>query len=112
MARRRKLERYRPDAIAAVLDGSAAVDVTELVALIAGANPTRRTLDPAERARRYAEKARLQSLLLRRFPDSVEVFPTARRGIVGLRLRDGRGDAGHAALSDLEPDVRPNRDLV
>ncbi len=109
MTRRRKLGRFVPERVAEVIDAGAVIALDELVALIRSTNPTRRELAAPERARRYALKARLQSAVLRHHADRVEVAPTAQSGVVAIRLLGRRGDAGHAVIDALDPDVRPNR---
>ena len=47
--------------------------IEELFRAIHEVNPTGRALSPGETARRYTTKARLQSALLRRFPELVAV---------------------------------------
>ncbi|MCB9525339.1 MAG: hypothetical protein H6702_18465 [Myxococcales bacterium] len=85
------------DAADAPLDG--------LLAAIHRENPTGRGLPEAEAARRYAEKARLQSALIRRFPEVLTVSVGPDPAVVGLDLRAG-ADAGHARLDALDPDAR------
>lgn len=109
MGRRRKLGRFSPERVAAALASTDAPALDELLRLIRSTNPTRRDLDAPERARRYALKASLQSAILRHHADHVDVVPTPRPDVVALRLRGRRGDAGHAVVAALDPDVRPNR---
>ncbi len=89
-----------------VLDGRVTADWPTLVHLIHSVNPTARGL-PAEVERaRYALKARLQSLLVRRFSDRMEaVRDPLSAGAVSLRVRGGP-DAGHTKVEELEADAR------
>ena len=91
-----------------VLAGRARVDLGLLVTLIHSVNPTDRGLPAREEASRYARKAALQSLLLRRFPDQVVPRQDARdEDLCTLHVPlDGR-DAGHARISALDEDLRP-----
>jgi hypothetical protein len=78
---------------------------TELIELIRRENPTGRALSAREAEARYARKARLQSLLVRRFQDELTVVPEADHpGTVSLRHR-GR-DACHAVIAALDEDAR------
>ncbi|MBL8954249.1 MAG: hypothetical protein JNK82_25955 [Myxococcaceae bacterium] len=80
-------------------------DAASLIELIREVNPTGRELDAKTERRRYALKSRLQSLLLRLYPDDIEVTPAGDSpGIVGLSHR--RSDACHAVIDDLDVDVR------
>lgn len=78
-----------------------------LIALIREVNPTGLELDAKSQRRRYALKSRLQSLLLRLYPDDVEVQPVdPARGLVGLRHRPSGADACHTVVDELDVDVR------
>ncbi len=90
----------------AVLEGSVEPGFDELLDMIRSINPTRIGLGAEERAQRYALKAHLQSLLIRRYYELIAVFPSARTGLVGLRKKNGRGDACHAVVSHLDPEAR------
>jgi hypothetical protein len=98
--------RGRLDATA-VLSGRASATIAELLELIHAVNPTARGLTPSEQARRYAQKARLQSVLVRRLGDAlrVERDPADPR-LVSLRHGDLGRDACHAALAALDDDAR------
>ena len=82
----------------AVLAGDISLDAAELVALIHRVNPTDKGLSPADTKLRYAQKSALQSLLIRRFSDFLEVEPEldddARSWIrQQLAERDLRGES-------------------
>jgi hypothetical protein len=78
---------------------------TELIELIHRENPTGRALSAREAEARYARKARLQSLLVRRFQAELTVVPEADHpGTISLRHR-GR-DACHAVIATLDEDAR------
>lgn len=82
-------------------------DARDLVALIHDVNPTGLNLDRKETARRYALKSRLQSVLIRRFPDDIDAFPEPKEpGIVGLRYQPLDLEACHALLAELDEDAR------
>jgi hypothetical protein len=106
MPRRRKRSSYSETTVRAVLAGSELPELDVLLELIRSLNPSRLELDPAARELRYAWKAQLQSVLLRRYGAELEVFTTSRPGIVGIRRRGVRGDGGHARVSRLDADVR------
>lgn len=100
---KRPHRRIDPDA---VLDGRETLAARELLGLIHDINPSGRDLPPRERARRYAQKSRLQSLLVRRFFDELAVEPGDEPGVVGLRHRLSGADACHAVLASLDDDAR------
>ena len=90
-----------------VIAGRALATAHELFDLVHHANPTGRELTPAESARRYSLKARLQSVLVRRFPDELRVVPEpGSDDLVSLLHRSGQRDACHALVSQLDPDAR------
>ncbi|HLV19826.1 MAG TPA: hypothetical protein VKZ49_03060 [Polyangiaceae bacterium] len=80
--------------------------VAQLCEAIRRCNPTGLPVDSGERRRRYALKARLQSALIERFGADLFVRPTPDSNIVGIGRREGRGDGGHARLSDLSTAAR------
>lgn len=80
--------------------------MAELVALVHAVNPTDRGLSDAERDRRYALKARLQSRLLRDWPDHLELQLDEDTGVLAIEHRGHRRDAAHVPLSALDPDAR------
>ena len=89
-----------------VLAGHAIATARELIDLIHDVNPTGREVDRAQAARRYAIKTRLQSLLVDRFSDEMEVVPDDREGVVLLRHKYLGLAASHAVVADLEADAR------
>lgn len=79
----------------------------ELIELIRTTNPTGLELSARDMERRYARKARLQSLLVDRFADDLEVEPEDREpGVIGLRYRPLDLHACHVPLDALEVDAR------
>jgi hypothetical protein len=90
-----------------VLAGRVRPTAVELLDLIHRVNPTGRDLPAREAELRYAQKARLQSLLLRSFAGEIAVVPDPEReGTVSLVHR-GRGrDACHAVIAELDEDAR------
>ena len=85
---------------------SGASAVAQLCEWIRRCNPTGLQVDPGERRRRYALKARLQSALIERFGAALFERPTPDPNIIGIGRRQGRGDGGHARLSDLSTAAR------
>ena len=88
-----------------VLAGRVSLGAGELLERIHAVNPTGRSLAAADERRRYELKARLQSLLIRKFHDDLVVTASAP-GIVALRHRYIGQDACHARIDELEDDVR------
>src|SRR5262249_9289413 len=99
----KKTHRLDPDD---VLEGRARPNARELLALIHEVNPSGHDLPAKETARRYAQKSRLQTLLIHRFPDEVVVEPSNEPGVVGLRHRVSGADACHAVVAALDDDAR------
>jgi hypothetical protein len=90
-----------------VLAGRARLDAAPLIALVNEVNPTGRGRDAQESAARYALKARLQSLLVARFPESLEVAAEpSQEGVVSIRHRVHRDAACHAVLDTLDDEAR------
>jgi hypothetical protein len=89
-----------------VLEGRVRPGAREILALIHDVNPSGYDLPPKESARRYAQKSRLQSLLVRRFADEIQVEPGDEPGVVGLRHRSSGADACHAIIASLDDDAR------
>lgn len=89
-----------------VLRGGKRARAQDLVSLIHEINPTGRELAAEADRRRYALKSKLQSLLVRTFPDEVSVEPVGESGVVGLRYRPQDRDACHAVIADLDEDAR------
>lgn len=94
--------------VSRVLAGGVRPSAAELVELIRQINPTGRGLPATATQRRYQLKSRLQSLLLCRFGEDVEILvEPGRQGVVILRHRGvERGDAAHALLAELDADAR------
>jgi hypothetical protein len=78
----------------------------ELIDLIYEVNPTGRELDKHEAAHRYHIKRRLQSELLQRFADEMEVVPDLREGVVLLRHKFLGRAASHAVVAELDEEAR------
>ncbi|MDI1434073.1 tetratricopeptide repeat protein [Polyangium sorediatum] len=90
-----------------VIAGRAAPEVQELIALIREVNPTDRGLDRRETARRYALKSRLQSVLVTRFRETIEIRPEpGEPGVVLLHHRPSGLNACHAVIAELDDDAR------
>jgi hypothetical protein len=104
--RRRSNGARRPEQDAHdVLAGRVAPEPGELLDLIHAINPTGRSLSVADERRRYQLKARLQSVLVRRFADDLAVAAEAD-GVVAIQHRYLGQDACHARIDDLDVDVR------
>lgn len=89
-----------------ILAGRARASASELFDLIHRVNPTGQGLGARDAEQRYRLKSRLQSLLVRRFPEHVEVIAEpGNDGVVSLR-RPGGGDACHAVVDALDDDAR------
>jgi hypothetical protein len=100
-------KRLGPSDAEHVLAGRLPVGAGELIALIRAVNPTDRGLGTREADARYATKARLQSLLVRRFAGELEaVGEPGGDGVVLLRLRAGERSACHAVVAALDEDAR------
>ena len=82
------------------------VDAPGLIQLIHEVNPSGRELLPAEEQRRYRLKSQLQSLLIRRFREHLNVERLDAIDVVGLRYRPHDRDACHAVVSELDEDAR------
>jgi hypothetical protein len=90
-----------------VLSGRVHIDARALCALIHAVNPSGHSLSGHEASSRYALKTRLQSHLIRRFSEEVEVRPEPQKpGIISLRHWPTGTDACHAVLELLEEDAR------
>jgi hypothetical protein len=90
-----------------VLSGRVKLTAVELLDLIHRVNPTGRDRGAREEALRYAQKSRLQSLLIHRFAESLEVVPDAdREGTVSLHHRGHGRDGCHAVVAALDEDAR------
>jgi hypothetical protein len=102
--RRPSSRRLDPDE---VLSGRVQPALADLLDLIHRVNPTGLGLGAREAELRYAQKSRLQSLLVRRFAGEIEVAPDPDEpGTVLLRRRGHGTDACHARTSALDEDAR------
>ncbi len=108
MARKRKARTKTPLPDADdVLAGRADAGLEQLFELIHQVNPTSRRLPEKEQARRYAQKSRLQSLLIRRFGDEhLAVEATGHENLIVLNHRSGARHACHSVISELDDDAR------
>lgn len=90
-----------------VLEEKVPVTALELIRLIHRVNPTNTEWDVKKASERYRLKARLQSLLIRRFKESlqVEIPDPENPRLVGLRLLRFNEDACHAMIHELEDDA-------
>lgn len=106
MARDRRTQKHKPSPDD-VIAGRAHLRARDLCSLIHDVNPSGRPLPPAEAARRYAQKSRLQSILIREFAAETEVRPEPNKeGVISLRHRFTGADACHAVLAELDEDAR------
>ncbi len=107
MGRRKRHRKQAPVDPQSVIEGRTSVDVAQLFSLIHRVNPTGRDAPPAEQARQYATKNRLQEILVRRFGADLEVVADPDEpDIVSIRRRHFPQDATHAVVADLADDVR------
>ncbi|MBI5514428.1 MAG: hypothetical protein HY909_11710 [Deltaproteobacteria bacterium] len=91
----------------ALLAGREPLSARRLLEVIHVVNPTGLDLAPAESARRYALKGRLQSLLIERYREELVVSPEpGDSGVVSLRHRYLGLDACHATLTSLAEGAR------
>ena len=88
-----------------VLAGRVRLGAGELLDCIHEINPTGRALGTADERRRYQLKARLQSLLIRSFPDDL-VMSAEGGDVVAIRHRYLGQDACHARVDELDDDAR------
>jgi hypothetical protein len=106
VARDKRARRHKPSPDD-VIAGRAHLRARDLCSMIHDVNPSGRPLPPAEAARRYAQKSRLQSLLIREFASETEVRPEPNKeGVISLRHRPTGADACHAVLAELDEDAR------
>jgi len=91
-----------------VLDERVLVTAHELIQLIHQINPTNKKKSSKMASESYRLKARLQSMLIRQFKDSlqVELPDPENTQIVGLCLRHFNEDACHALINELDDDAR------
>lgn len=108
MARKNRIARTDPDP-EDILQGRRSATLDELIRLIHRVNPTGQRLSPAETVTRYRQKALLQSLMIRRFPDCLTVHrpDPAHPDLISLR-RTGffDDDACHALIGELDPEAQ------
>lgn len=102
MARRSRRRGLDPED---VLSGRVTVDVHQLVALIHEVNPTGRGLGKRDEIRAYEIKSRLQSLLVRRFEEHLDVDEQAD-GVIAFSLRATGQPAAHCPIDALDEDAR------
>ena len=106
MARKNKKKKaIQPDDLLAERVPATALDLIRMIHRI---NPTKEEVGPQKAAHRYRLKARLQSLLIRRFGDglSVEQPDVNQPQLIGIRLRNFSEDACHALIHELDEDAR------
>ncbi|MCP4199160.1 MAG: hypothetical protein GY762_18605, partial [Proteobacteria bacterium] len=79
-----------------------------LIRMIHRINPTKAGVEPQKTAHRYRLKARLQSLLIRRFGEGliIEQPDVNQPQLIGIRLRNFDEDACHALIHELDEDAR------
>lgn len=90
----------------ALLRRDETVSIEHLIRLIHAVNPTTRSLRASDVSRRYSLKAQLQSLLIRKFPERIQVVRTSTLGVVSLMHGYVGLDACHAVVDELEEDAR------
>ncbi len=90
-----------------VLSGRVAVTALELVRLIHRINPTDKESSPAKISERYRLKARLQSLLIKKFSRSlfIEQSDPEQPQLIGIKLIHFDEDACHALLHELDSEA-------
>ncbi|MCP4116287.1 MAG: hypothetical protein GY737_12945 [Desulfobacteraceae bacterium] len=116
MAKRRKNKRKHPMDPEDILAGKTPVTALELIRLIHRINPTKENRGKRETRERYRIKARLQSLLIHEFKDSLRVVPDpGNHGLVSLQLKHFDENGCHALISELDDEaiswVRMEMDL-
>lgn len=90
----------------ALLRRGAPIPIEQLIRLIHAVNPTTRSLRASDATRRYSLKAQLQSLLIRNFPEQIQVVRTDTPGVISILHGYVGLDACHAVLDELDPDAR------
>lgn len=108
MARKRNKKKKQQVDPYLVLEERVSVTAHELIRLIHAVNPTSEYISSMESAERYKLKARLQSLLVRRFNEKllVEQPDPENPKLVGFRLRHFDEDACHSLINELDEDAR------
>ena len=89
-----------------VIAGRVSPGARDLIALIHEVNPTGIGLTERETSRRYAQKRRLQSLLIGRFREDLSVEASVDDAVVTIRHRYLGVDACHAVLDELDEEAR------
>ncbi len=103
MAKKRKNKRQQHGEPEDILAGRVAVTALELIRMIHRINPTKENRGKIETRERYRIKARLQSLLINEFKDSLRVLPDpSDPGLVSLQLKHFDENACHALVSELD----------
>jgi|GEM_PF-3369308 len=105
MAKKRGKRRSDLPTVEAVLSGAVVPDLPTLLKVLHRVNPTGRQLPRAETERRYADKAGLQALVLKRFGSQFRAEQTGEDEIL-LRHTSGTQDACHARVSALDEDSK------
>ncbi len=106
MARKRKSKKeIQPEDLLAEKSSATARD---LIRMIHRVNPTKKGVQTRKAAHRYRLKARLQSLLIRRFGEGliIEQPDVNQPQLIGIRLRNFDEDACHAMIHELDEDAR------
>jgi hypothetical protein len=108
MASKRKKRKKRRITPSDVLENPIKATALELIRMIHRVNPTGEELDRKETVERYRLKARLQSLLIRRFKEGLHVKPSDDENpqVVSIRLARFGEDACHAVIRELDEDAR------
>src|SRR5258708_5610185 len=85
----------------------ASIEASELIRLIHEVNPSGHELNAEAERWRYQVKSRLQSLLIAKFKEHLEVAPLPDSpDVVSLLYRPQNRDACHAVVADLEEGAR------
>lgn len=106
MTKRRKNKRQQPKEPEDVLAGRASVTALELIRMIHRINPTKENRGKTETQERYRIKARLQSLLINEFKNSLRVLPVPDdQALVSLQLKHFDENGCHALVSELDDEA-------
>jgi len=91
-----------------ILAGRTAITPLELVRLIHRINPTDRKLSADKTSEQYRLKASLQSLLIKKYSDSlvIEQPDPGQPRLIGIKLKHFSEDACHTLLHELESEAR------
>lgn len=103
--KRKKRKSIQPEDL---LTERASATARDLIRMIHRINPTQKGVEPRKAAHRYRLKARLQSLLIRRFGEDliIEQPDVNQPQLIGIRLRNFDEDACHAPIHELDEDAR------